>query len=146
MANSRKHPTAPGTAPPEITDHYPELRQRLLERRYEIWKQIDAERAELAAQQYRNAGIVGDVGDTSVIDTNADYFLTLADNDRRELLEIQDALERLQRGVLGVCESCEGPIALERLRRLPHARRCIDCQSSLEARQATAKPLHAPKL
>jgi len=51
---------------------------------------------------------------------------------------IESALERLKAGTYGVCVDCGEPIAVARLRALPFAERCRDCQ---EARDATAAGL-----
>jgi DnaK suppressor protein len=51
---------------------------------------------------------------------------------------IESALERLKAGTYGACADCEEPIALARLRALPFAERCRDCQ---EARDAAAAAL-----
>jgi DnaK suppressor protein len=50
----------------------------------------------------------------------------------RELVDtsvaIQAALAKLDDGTYGVCEGCEGPIGIERLEAIPHARACVTCQ------------------
>ena len=43
------------------------------------------------------------------------------------ILDIQDALDRLDRGTYGLCESCGEPIPFERLEAIPHARLCVAC-------------------
>ena len=48
------------------------------------------------------------------------------------LTEVKDALERVDRQEYGVCEACAGPIDTERLRVLPYARLCVDCQKKSE--------------
>lgn len=130
-------------ASPEITAHYPEFRRLLLQRRTELLQHTDLERDALSAQVMTAPG---DVGDVSVIDTSADYFLKLADNDRRELLEITDALDRLRRGTYGVCEVCENDIPVERLKHVLHARRCLDDQQLAESRARSSRPQPLPKL
>lgn len=132
-----------GLSPALIAENYGEFRRLLMSRRTEVLKHSNAERAELSEQQLTSPG---DVGDVAVVDTSADYFLKLADNDRRELIEIRDAFSRMQRGVYGLCENCENPIAIERLRRLPQARRCIDCQSLFESKYRASHANPSPKL
>ena len=46
---------------------------------------------------------------------------------RADLLALDDALERVDRGKAGACEVCGGPIAVARLLALPAARTCIRC-------------------
>jgi RNA polymerase-binding transcription factor DksA len=46
---------------------------------------------------------------------------------RRELAEVEAALIRIQEGRYGSCQSCGGPLGLQRLRALPEARYCMGC-------------------
>ena len=46
-----------------------------------------------------------------------------------ELLEVRDALERLETGTFGLCDDCNEAIPLERLRAIPYARLCRACKS-----------------
>jgi RNA polymerase-binding transcription factor DksA len=52
---------------------------------------------------------------------------------RRELAEIDAALTRIAEGQYGRCQSCGGPLGLQRLRALPEARYCVSC-SGMELR------------
>jgi DnaK suppressor protein len=61
-----------------------------------------------------------------------DITLGLMENERMELLEINEALERLHEGSYGFCDNCERPIAKERLRAIPYAKLCIDCKKKEE--------------
>lgn len=51
-----------------------------------------------------------------------------------ELSEVRDALERLEEGVFGICDNCNAPIPVERLRAIPYARLCMSCKSQEEKR------------
>ena len=141
MASSRpvrmESPTAPTTTTEDLRSHYPELARMLIARMNEILPRESDARANLNQQILESPG---DDADVSVIDTSADYFLNLANAHQRELIGIREALERINRGSYGICESCSDPIALERLRRLPAARLCIDCQSSAERNTLAAFP------
>src|SRR5512138_751551 len=46
---------------------------------------------------------------------------------RRELEEIDAALERIREGRYGTCLNCGGPMGLNRLRAIPEARYCLAC-------------------
>ncbi len=50
---------------------------------------------------------------------------------RRELAEIDAALLRIQEGSYGSCQSCGGPLGLQRLRALPEARYCVACSGTV---------------
>lgn len=51
----------------------------------------------------------------------------LSESVRRELAEIDAALDRIAEGRYGTCLSCGGPMGLQRLRAIPEARYCIGC-------------------
>jgi RNA polymerase-binding transcription factor DksA len=59
-----------------------------------------------------------------------DYEATetaVAEPVRRELSEIDAALKRITEGRFGTCQSCGGPMGLQRLRAIPEARYCTGC-------------------
>jgi DnaK suppressor protein len=60
--------------------------------------------------------------------------VTLMDRRTRQVVQIQDALARLADGRYGFCQECEGFIGVPRLRALPFAQRCRDCQGEAERR------------
>ncbi len=47
---------------------------------------------------------------------------------RTNLGEVEHALAKMDRGSYGTCERCHQPIAIERLETLPWARLCISCK------------------
>jgi len=49
-----------------------------------------------------------------------------------ELHEIEAALARIKDGVYGICDMCEEPIGIHRLKVKPHAKYCIDCREIVE--------------
>jgi DnaK suppressor protein len=63
-------------------------------------------------------------------DREINYLLT--DRDRGKLQSIDQALERIEQGTYGICESCEGEITAERLKAMPFTRLCVQCQSERE--------------
>jgi RNA polymerase-binding transcription factor DksA len=54
------------------------------------------------------------------------------------LKQIDDALARLQRGLYGTCVECGDEIPAARLRALPFAVRCLDCEDDREALEKRA--------
>lgn len=63
---------------------------------------------------------------------NREFMLSLSGNERDILLEIDEALERFEKGGFGTCTHCEKKIATKRLQAVPWARYCIDCQERSE--------------
>ncbi len=70
--------------------------------------------------------------DLAVTESNRDFTLRLADRERRLVSKIRHALERMNNGEYGVCESCGEPITFGRLMARPVATLCIDCKTEAE--------------
>jgi RNA polymerase-binding transcription factor DksA len=68
-----------------------------------------------------------------------DWDLALASSDQNSLYEIQQALDRIARGVYGRCELTGKPIESARLRAVPWTRFSAAAQSELEARGAAKR-------
>lgn len=79
------------------------------------------------------AGQVHDAAEMSVADLLADVNLAAADREIEELREVEAALQRMQLDTYGICEDCGQPIAYQRLRAYPTARRCLEDQRRHEA-------------
>ena len=105
-----------------------EFRGRLREARAELLRTAGSTREELASLE----GRPGEPFDEASFAGAADTLSRLEGRERHELDEILAALNRLEAGTYGVCEACSRPIPLTRLRALPTAHRCVDCQSREE--------------
>jgi RNA polymerase-binding protein DksA len=110
------------------TEHF---KQRLLEERQRAQEardyiheesrgQLEDEREEIQSDNHP-----GDMA-TSTFDRELDY--TLEENVERALAAIDAALQRIEDGTYGTCETCGEPIGAERLEALPWTTQCIDCK------------------
>ena len=61
-----------------------------------------------------------------------EFTLSLMQTEEGTLDAIEAALEKIEDGVYGLCESCEGPISKTRLQAIPYAPLCIKCAQKLE--------------
>jgi len=53
----------------------------------------------------------------------------------REMIEgIDEALRKIDAGTYGLCDRCGQPINIERLKVIPSATLCIECQETMERR------------
>jgi DnaK suppressor protein len=64
----------------------------------------------------------------------------------QQVVQIQDALERLAAGQYGYCQECDEFIGTPRLRALPFAQRCRDCQGQAERRARREKVVAAREI
>ena len=63
---------------------------------------------------------------------NRETMFALSDVERRMVIQIDDALERLDKGGFGTCTHCNSLIGRARLEAVPWAKFCIDCQEKEE--------------
>jgi RNA polymerase-binding transcription factor DksA len=61
-----------------------------------------------------------------------EFTLSLMETEEGTLEAIEGALERVEEGVYGVCEECEGAISKHRLEAIPYAPLCIKCAQQRE--------------
>ncbi|MEQ8762950.1 MAG: TraR/DksA C4-type zinc finger protein [Planctomycetota bacterium] len=61
-----------------------------------------------------------------------DFTLGLIENEQETIREIDDALEKIEAGTYGACEECDQSVPVPRLRVIPWARLCVECQRSKE--------------
>ncbi len=54
--------------------------------------------------------------------------MNVASTEQEVIYQIDDALKRMDAGTYGICESCTKPIPMNRLKAVPHATMCIECQ------------------
>lgn len=72
-----------------------------------------------------------DVGSTTL---ERDHEMSLANNARDMLDQIERALSRIDDGTYGVCESCGKAIGKGRLQAFPRATLCVSCKEREERR------------
>ena len=63
---------------------------------------------------------------------NRELTVELLEGEREEIKAIDQALTRIEDGSFGTCKECGKRIRKVRLRALPHASNCIDCQRQKE--------------
>jgi len=73
-----------------------------------------------------------DIGDEAANIYNKQVLLSLNENERMRLQEVDESLDRIENGTYGICEECGGPISLKRLEVRPVAKYCVPCLTKLE--------------
>ena len=69
-----------------------------------------------------------DEGDFAVLSMQTDIDSRILEAQKEELNEIEVALAKIKEGTYGICEMCEEPIGIERLKVKNFARFCIACR------------------
>jgi len=62
-----------------------------------------------------------------------DFSLERVSDERDVLIEIDEAIRRVEEGTFGLCQTCRGRIGKQRLEVLPYARLCKKCQEKQES-------------
>jgi DnaK suppressor protein len=75
---------------------------------------------------------IQDIGDEAATIYNKQILLTLNENDRTRLRDLDEALDRIESGTYGICEECGEPVGLKRLEVRPVAKYCVPCLTKLE--------------
>jgi DnaK suppressor protein len=117
-----------------VPSRYSELKQMLLERRREIQAEVQGKMRDV-----RSEGTWGgkqndvlDAVESAEADIQEDIEFALVQMKSETLNKINDALMRLEQGDYGNCFDCGDEIAEKRLRALPFAVRCKDCEEARE--------------
>lgn len=100
-------------------------RGRLRARGDELRDRVRRVRLDLARANY---SLPKDSADAAIVIENDEILEAIEQAATSELQRIEEALHRIEAGTFAQCESCGRQIAAERLRALPHAIRCWDCE------------------
>ena len=78
---------------------------------------------------------VVDVVEKATDDAADDLAAGLAEIESGQLVQIDEALQRLNDGTFGQCRDCEKPIPQKRLLLVPFAVRCVECQRNHDGKR-----------
>ena len=126
-------------------DRYLELKRILEDRRREILSEVQEKMRDVRAEgAFGEAQGVLDAAESSEADIQDDIEFALIQMKSETLHKIEEALFRLDEGTFGYCFECGDEISEHRLRALPFAVRCKDCEEQREIaeqrqRQATQR-------
>jgi DnaK suppressor protein len=124
---------------------YSELKRMLEDRRREIQAEVQGRmrdvRSEGAWGGKQNE--VFDAVESSEADIQDEIEFALIQMKSETLNKINDALTRLEQGDYGNCFDCGSEIAEKRLRALPFAVRCKDCEEAREVAEQRERQMAA---
>jgi DnaK suppressor protein len=108
------------------------VKERLEGERNELYARLEELEQDSGGTQSEMTGEVGIMGEdfadagTATFDRERD--LSIRNNIRDLIDQVERALESLKAGTYGVCERCGRYIDAARLKALPHALMCLDCK------------------
>jgi DnaK suppressor protein len=139
----KQHSTA-GTAT-EPRSRYNELKHMLEERRREIQAEVQGKMRDVRSEGTwgNKVNEVLDAVESSEADIQEDIEFALIQMKSETLNKINDALSRLEQGEYGYCFECGEEISEKRLRALPFAVRCKECEEAREVAEQRERQLAA---
>ncbi|MBX7173866.1 MAG: TraR/DksA C4-type zinc finger protein [Pyrinomonadaceae bacterium] len=107
-------------------ENYQPIKESLLLRRKEIVERLDKVQGHL---RHTHKPLEADFAEQAIERANDQVLEVLDVNMRNEVTQIDHAINMMEKGTYGICESCQNPIAEKRLKALPYTNVCINCAS-----------------
>ena len=112
-----------------------QVRASLEEQALSLRGEIDeAEAARESLKRDQSSEGSGDEADAGSMTFEREHEMSLANNSRDLLLQVERALGRLAGGTYGCCEECGAEIPKARLQAFPRATLCVRCKQREERR------------
>jgi DnaK suppressor protein len=102
---------------------------QLTQRLEELLSQADETVTGMTAQKEN----FPDPTDRASLESDRNFMLRIRDREAKLIKKIKKALERIESGSFGICETCGEEISIERLKARPVTAQCIECKTKEEA-------------
>lgn len=103
-------------------------------------QQLELQLAELLMRADETVSVLSREGeatadplDRAALDSGRENNLRFRERESRLIRKIKTALEKIDEGVFGICESCGDDIPLARLKARPVTAYCIQCKTKMES-------------
>ena len=118
-----------------------QFRRMLIELRKKLSQNVTHLEREALRNEGQSVDELSDLPVDHLADRGTDNFakdlmIGVLQNSEAEICDIDAALARIENGTFGVCERCEDKVPKARLKALPFARLCIECQQADEQMRA----------
>ncbi|MCU0556713.1 MAG: RNA polymerase-binding protein DksA [Desulfobacterales bacterium] len=105
------------------------FKAQLTQRLEELLSQADETVTGMTAQKEN----FPDPTDRASLESDRNFMLRIRDREAKLIKKIKKALERIESGSFGICETCGEEISIERLKARPVTAQCIECKTKEEA-------------
>ncbi len=82
-----------------------------------------------------------DPTDRASAESDRSFELRIRDRERKLLVKIREAIERIDEGTYGICDECGDDISIKRLEARPVTTLCIECKTHQENHERAQKGL-----
>jgi DnaK suppressor protein len=76
-----------------------------------------------------------DPTDRAALESDRNFTLRIRDRERRLIGKLNEALEKIEDGTFGICETCGNQISEKRLMARPVTTLCIECKTEEEQKE-----------
>ena len=76
-----------------------------------------------------------DPTDRATLESDRNFMLRIRDRERKLIMKIREAMQRMEDGTFGLCETCGDEIGIDRLKARPVTTLCIECKRRQEANE-----------
>lgn len=122
------------------TSRYNELKKMLEDRRRQLMSDVQGRIRDVRSEGIKDRDVL-DQGESSEVDIQDEIEFALIQMKSETLHKINEALRRLDENTYGNCFECGDEIAEARLRALPFAVRCKDCEEARETAEQRERQL-----
>ena len=113
-----------------------QFRQLLITERAKLVEEIRAIAREASTSPREASGDLSaytlHMADMAADTYDRELSMNIASSEQELLYQTDEALKRLDDGSFGLCQQCNAPVALSRLKAIPYASLCIGCQRTHE--------------
>lgn len=130
-------PEAPMTPQkPQVDEEWQKnMREALASQRQRMMAVVQSTQAQMAEK----TGDLADISDRASEGFEDELAVGLMAIEAAQLEDINEAIERIDRGTYGLCVDCRKAIPRKRLEVLPFAKRCLACEGESERRHRVAE-------
>ncbi len=131
-AGAKTPPKEKGKTAVTTASAIPAKKLRELKKKLAMQREALLSGAEDAMNNLPEQTIFPDPGDQATVESDKNFMLRLKSREQKLIKKIEDAIERVEQGVFGICEVCGEMIDLKRLEARPVTTMCISCKVEQE--------------
>ena len=104
----------------------------------DIKKKLKAQKKELlvgaleALNELPGQTVFSDLGDQASAEIDRNFMLRIKGRERKLITKVEEAIEKINQGVFGICDKCGLEINIKRLEARPVTTMCIECKTLQE--------------
>ena len=110
------------------------LQNLLLDEKNRLWNELRIVLFEKFGEElHTQYDIPQDIGDRGITALLEEAGLSVVDIRKAQLVQVEEALEKLYNGSYGICEDCKDKIDKARLQVAPYVTCCVKCKQRRES-------------